>query len=230
MLPNLPIGIQDFSELRLGGFTYVDKTALLYDMSKGSKTYFLARPRRFGKSLLISTLRYLFEGRQDLFKGLWIEDKWNWSEKHPIIRLSFDAIGHKEVGLKQALVDAVYASAKQLNISLSLNEPSKCFQELIQKTAETHGKVVILIDEYDRPIIDFLGLDELPHAEANRAILKSFYSILKSEDANIRFLFLTGISKFSKVSIFSDLNHLFDLSSISQFNTLCGYTQSRYHA
>jgi Predicted AAA-ATPase/PD-(D/E)XK nuclease superfamily len=226
MSVKLPIGIQDFSELRQNDFTYVDKTKLLYNLLTGSKTYFLSRPRRFGKSLLISTFRYLLEGRKDLFKGLWIEDKWDWSVKHPVIRLSLDAIGHKEVGLKTAIVKAVKSAGRELKIDVTSEEPSLCFKELIQKAAEKQGKVVILIDEYDRPIIDFLGLDELHIANENRNILKSFFSVLKSEDANIRFLFLTGISKFSKVSIFSDLNHLYDLSVDPTNATLCGYTQA----
>ena len=222
----LPIGIQDFSELRTGNFVYIDKTELLYPLLTEAKTYFLSRPRRFGKSLLISTLRYLFEGRKDLFEGLWIENKWDWNEKYPVIRLSFDAISHKELGLRLALLKEVNRIASDFGIELMATEPAESFRELIRSITEKQGKVVILIDEYDRPIIDFLGLDELPKAEANRAILKSFFSILKSEDINIRFLFLTGISKFSKVTIFSDLNHLRDLSIESQFNDLCGYTQA----
>jgi Predicted AAA-ATPase/PD-(D/E)XK nuclease superfamily len=222
----LPIGIQDFSELRTGNFVYIDKTELLFSLATASKTYFLSRPRRFGKSLLISTLRYLFEGRKDLFQGLAIENKWDWNEKHPVIRLSFDAISHKELGLRQALIRAVKKVADEYDIDLPFDDPSVCFQELIQRLTEKQGKAVILIDEYDRPIIDFLGLDELPQAEANRSILKSFFSVLKSADAHIRFLFLTGVSKFSRVSIFSDLNHLRDLSIESQFNDLCGYTQA----
>lgn len=222
----LPIGIQDFSELRTGNFVYIDKTELIYPLLTGAKTYFLSRPRRFGKSLLISTLRYLFEGRKDLFEGLWIENKWDWNEKHPVIRLSFDAISHKELGLRLALLKEVNRIASDFGIELMATEPAESFRELIRSITEKQGKVVILIDEYDRPIIDFLGLDELPKAEANRAILKSFFSILKSEDVNIRFLFLTGISKFSKVSIFSDLNHLYDLSTDPNSATICGYTQT----
>ena len=226
MLLKLPIGIQDFSELRQGNFVYVDKTELLYPLLTGSKTYFFARPRRFGKSLLISTLSYLFEGRRDLFKDLWIEKRWNWQEKHPVIRLSLDAISHKEYGLHLALIKELNRIAGQFGIELAETEPSGCFQELIRNLAAQQGQVVILIDEYDRPIIDYLAPQELPIAEANRAILKNFFSVLKSEDANIRFLFLTGVSKFSKVSIFSDLNHLQDLSMMSQSNNLCGYTQA----
>ncbi len=221
----LPIGIQDFAELRTGNFVYIDKTELLHSIVTASKTYFLSRPRRFGKSLLLSTLRYLFEGRKDLFKDLWIESHWNWSEKAPVIRLSLDAIGHKEKGLKPALLGALALIATEFNIVLKASEPSLAFQELIRTLAAKQGKVIILIDEYDRPIIDYLGLKTVHRAETNRDILKSFFSILKSEDANIRFLFLTGISKFSRVSIFSDLNHLQDLSPLSRFNNICGYTQ-----
>lgn len=226
MLPKLPVGIQDFEELRVHDFVYVDKTSFVHSLVTGSKTYFLSRPRRFGKSLLVSTLRYLFEGRSDLFHGTWIEPNWNWQETYPVIRLSLDALGHKEIGLKAGLVKALFYNAEQFDIQINADDPAVAFQELIRKTANEHGKVVVLIDEYDRPIIDYLGPEELPQAIENRNILKSFFSILKSEDNNIRFLFLTGISKFYKVSIFSDLNHLYDLSTDPHYNNLCGYTQS----
>lgn len=229
MALKLPIGIQDFEKLRTGNFVYVDKTALIYPLLT-TNSYFLSRPRRFGKSLLISTLRYIFEGRRDLFKGLWLENQWDWDPKSPVIRLSFDAIGHKNLGLKPALLYALEQIATSFGAELTIKEPSTAFKELIQKVAAKVGKVVILIDEYDRPIIDFLDFKSLPQAHENRAILKSFFSILKSEDANIRFLFLTGISKFSKVSIFSDLNHLQDLSPMNDFNNICGYTQAYFHS
>jgi hypothetical protein len=221
----LPIGIQDFSELRTGEFLYVDKTKFVHTCATSSKAYFLSRPRRFGKSLLISTFQYFWEGRQDLFKGLWIENQWDWTQKHPVLRFSFDAMHHKSLGLEKALLGELDRIAQQFDIQLFKEEkPSVRFRELIHKTVAQHGKVVILIDEYDRPIIDHLAITELPKAEANRAELKNFFSILKNEDANIRFLFLTGVSKFSKVSIFSDLNHLQDLSPLSNFNDICGYT------
>ena len=139
MLLKLPIGIQDFSELRQGNFVYVDKTELLYPLLTGSKTYFFARPRRFGKSLLISTLSYLFEGRRDLFKDLWIEKRWNWQEKHPVIRLSLDAISHKEYGLHLALIKELNRIAGQFGIELVETEPSGCFQELIRNLAAQQG-------------------------------------------------------------------------------------------
>lgn len=226
MLPKLPVGIQDFENLRTHDFVYIDKTSFVYSLVTGATAYFLSRPRRFGKSLLVSTLNYLFEGRRDLFKGTWIELHWNWAEVHPVIRLSLDALSHKEIGLRAGLLRALHQNADRFEIELQGDEPGTAFQELIQKTAAKYRKVVVLIDEYDRPIIDYLGPEELPQAIENRNILKSFFSILKSEDKNIRFLFLTGISKFSKVSIFSDLNHLYDLSPDSHYNNLCGYTQA----
>jgi hypothetical protein len=226
MLPKLPIGIQDFENLRVHDFVYIDKTSFVHNLVTGSSAYFLSRPRRFGKSLLVSTLRYLFEGRRDLFQNTWIEPRWNWDQKHPVIRLSLDAIGHKETGLRNGLLLALEKNGQELGIEIIEKNPALAFQELIQKTAAKHGKAVILIDEYDRPIIDYLGPDELQQAIENRNVLKSFFSILKSEDRNIRFLFLTGISKFSKVSIFSDLNHLYDLSPDPYYNNLCGYTQA----
>lgn len=226
MLPKLPIGIQDFENLRLHDFVYIDKTAFVHSLVTGSNAYFLSRPRRFGKSLLVSTLRYLFEGRRDLFQNTWIESRWDWGQKHPVIRLSFDAIGHKEIGLRNGLLLALEKNGQELQIEIIEKNPALAFQELIRKTAAKYGKVVVLIDEYDRPIIDYLGPDELAQAIENRNTLKSFFSILKSEDHNLRFLFLTGISKFSKVSIFSDLNHLYDLSTDPNYNNLCGYTQA----
>jgi hypothetical protein len=227
MLPKLPIGIQDFEKLRQGDFVYIDKTEHVHKLVTGAGSYFLARPRRFGKSLLASIFRYLFEGRRDLFKGLWIENHWDWEKKNPVIRLSFDKIHHKNLGLELGLATVVRAIAtKDFNLTLANGASSQLFEELIQQVAAKYGKVVIIIDEYDRPIIDFLAPEEMPQAHINRAILKNFFSILKGEDANIRFLFLTGVSKFSKVSIFSDLNHLQDIGNDREFSTICGCTQA----
>jgi Predicted AAA-ATPase/PD-(D/E)XK nuclease superfamily len=226
MLPKLPIGIQDFEKLRQGDFVYIDKTEHVHKLVTGAGSYFLARPRRFGKSLLASIFRYLFEGRRDLFKDLWIENHWDWEKKHPVIRLSFANIGHKELGLHQALIIATKRIAKEHQVRLVSKEPSQLFEELIRKVSTKHGKVAIIIDEYDKPIIDFLAPEEMPQAHINRAILKGFFGILKDADPYIRFLFLTGVSKFSKVSIFSDLNHLQDIGIDPNFSTICGCTQA----
>jgi hypothetical protein len=185
----------------------LDKTRYIFHLLP-NKYYFLSRPRRFGKSLLISTLEELFEGNKELFKDLWIYDKIEW-KKHPVIHLSFNMVDYKEKGLRQALNDELAHIANSFDISLSETTYSGMFKELIAKLSEKE-KVVVLIDEYDKPIIDYI--ENLSQAEENREILKNFYSIIKDSDRYLRFLFITGVSKFSKVSIFSDLNHLTDIT------------------
>lgn len=186
------------------------------------KYYFLSRPRRFGKSLLLDTLSELFSGRKELFKGLWIYDKWDWKNKNPVIRISFSNIGIGTIGLKDAIERALHENAQRLHVSLTSSGYDQLFKELITKAAKI-SKVAILIDEYDKPVIDYL--DNIPRAEENRTILKSFYFILKDADEHIRLLILTGVSRFSKVSIFSDLNNLEDITLSKHFNNLLGITQ-----
>ena len=204
---------------------YVDKTQFVWEMAKWGGYYFLSRPRRFGKSLLLSTLEYLHQGKKELFEGLFIESKWDWSKKNPVIKISFSNIGHKEKGLKEAINDCLDATAKQYNISLESVHNSGKFKELIENLAASLGSVVILIDEYDKPIIDYLGTGTQKAIE-NREILKSFYSILKDADQYIKLVFITGVSKFSRVSIFSDLNNLTDLTIGADFAGVCGITQN----
>lgn len=186
------------------------------------KYYFLSRPRRFGKSLLLDTISELFCGSRELFKGLWIHDKWDWEKRNPVIRLSFSNIGTGTIGLKNALEGALREIALRLNIELTGTAYDQLFKEIIGKASKM-GKLVILIDEYDKPLIDYL--DNIPKAEENRTILKNFFSILKDEDNNIRLLMLTGVSRFSKLSIFSDLNNLEDITLSKHFNNLLGITQ-----
>jgi hypothetical protein len=224
MIQRYPIGIQDFGEIRKGGFVYVDKTEFVYKLTQQSKFYFLSRPRRFGKSLLISTLESLFLAKKELFKGLFIEDKWNWEQTNPIIRISFSNIGHKEKGLYKAIDDLLNETAKNYGIILEEDVISGKFKELIQSLSETRGQVVILIDEYDKPIIDYLG-ENTTKAIENRDVMKIFYSILKDADPYIRLVFITGVSKFSRVSIFSDLNNLDDITVDYRFAGCCGITQ-----
>ncbi len=224
---NLPIGIQTFKNIREGNYVYIDKTEQLYPLVENAfGSYFLSRPRRFGKSLLVSTMKELFEGNRALFEGLWIEDKWDWSQKSPVIHISFDAAGYRSMGLERAILSELKQIADKNGITLSAEGFQQQFKELIQKLAEKDGKVVILIDEYDKPIIDFLEKDEMVQAKTNQVILKSFYSALKSSESSIRMLFITGVSKFAKVSIFSDLNHLEDLTIDGNYGTLVGYTQA----
>jgi hypothetical protein len=223
-----PVGIQDFSEIRTGGYVYVDKTQFIDMLVSQSKFYFLSRPRRFGKSLFVSTLDYLFKGRKELFEGLYIYDKWDWTQASPIIKVLFSSISHKEKGLYKAINDSLNETAKQYGISFEETTNSAKFKELIEKLSEKYGKVVVLIDEYDKPIIDYLGTNEAGMAKAleNRDILKSFYSILKDADPFLKLVFITGVSKFSKVSIFSDLNNLRELSLEDSFYGICGITQT----
>jgi hypothetical protein len=228
-MKNLPIGIQTFSDFPDFNFVYVDKTELIHKMTTTGKYYFLSRPRRFGKSLLVSTLKALFEGRKELFSGLWIEDKWDWSKKNPVIHFSFDAMSYDALGLDGAILAELKYWAKHHKVRLITSGYKDQFKELIQKVSKKHGKVVILIDEYDKPIMDYLEFEEIgvnTQAKINQGIMKRFYSVLKNSGDDVRFLFITGISKFSKVSLFSDLNHLNDLTLKPQFAAITGYTQS----
>jgi len=223
MKQKLPIGIQSFREIRENNFLYVDKTASIFRLVTEGKYYFLSRPRRFGKSLTLSTIKEIFQGQKELFDGLWIQDHWDWTKQHPVIHISFSSIGYKELGLEKAIELELKKIAKKTNIKLQENGISQLFEELIEKLAP-NNKVVLIIDEYDKPIIDYL--DDLQQAKEHQKILKSFYSIIKDADPYIRFLLITGVSKFSKVSIFSELNNLSDLTIHPKFSTLVGYTQA----
>jgi Predicted AAA-ATPase/PD-(D/E)XK nuclease superfamily len=221
----LPIGIQTLSEIRVFDGIYVDKTQLVHQLVTRGKYYFFSRPRRFGKSLLISTLKSLFLGQKHLFEDLWIAPKWDWSKTNPVIHISFDAVDYQGVGLEGAMHQELYACAKKYNIILPAKTLKSNFTFLIATLSEKYGGVVILIDEYDKPIIDYLETDTLAQAQANRLILRDFYSVLKNADEHLRFVFITGISKFSKVSIFSHLNNLQDITLSEDYATLAGYTQ-----
>jgi hypothetical protein len=224
-----PIGIQDFKKLREGGFVYVDKTQFIHEMLMGAGNYFLSRPRRFGKSLLVSTLDELFKGNKALFEGTFIYDKWDWEQTNPVIRISFSNIGENNIGLISAISKELDNIARKNSIVSEQESIDLKFKEIIQNLSSKLGKVVILIDEYDKSIIDYLG-DNDERAKENRSILKRFYSVLKDADADIRFLFITGISKFTKVSIFSDLNHLNDISTDVNYGAICGISEKELQA
>ncbi len=219
-----PIGIQDFESIITDGYTYIDKTRLIYQLITMGKPYFLSRPRRFGKSLLISTLHSLFSGRHDLFKGLWIDQsEWDWTE-YPIIRLDMSTINNRtperfELDLIRALNDM----AAERNLTLTGVSAANYLENLI-KQLSVKQKVVVLIDEYDKPLIDRLG--DLEIAKANREILREFYTILKAEDEHLKFIFMTGVTIFSKVSVFSGLNNLNDITMTNDYSDLLGYTRS----
>ena len=223
-LLKLPIGIQDFAELRNGGYLYVDKTQAIQRLLTASKYYFLSRPRRFGKSLTLSTIKYIYQGKRELFQGLWIEEQWDWNKVQPVIHLSFSSIGYRELGLEESIRQELARIGTIQGIIYSQQTSvAIMFQELIQQLA-VHGKVVLLIDEYDKPLIDYL--DDMPLAKANQRIMKTFYSVIKDSDPYLEFMLITGVSKFSKVSVFSDLNHLYDLSFRRESAALVGYTQT----
>jgi hypothetical protein len=223
-MKSLPIGIQTFRSFVEGNYIYVDKTKHLYYLIQNySGIYFLSRPRRFGKSLLLSTLEEIFLGNKELFKDLWIyTSDYNWKQ-HPVIRLDFSKQkAETPEQLKTFLIDELNIIAQKYNIILTKTEYFSQFQELVLKLSERE-KVVILIDEYDKPIIDWLEEPEL--AGKMRSVLKGFFSILKGNDAHIRFLLLTGVSKFSKAGVFSDLNHLKDITMHNDYSSMLGITE-----
>jgi hypothetical protein len=224
MMKKLPLGISTFSEIIEDGYVYVDKTQSIYEMTETGKVYFLSRPRRFGKSLLVSTLEELFKGNKKLFKDLYIYNKWDWNEKHPVIHLDFSNIAYKNPErLELSLEDFVMKIADKYNITLKNRFLNPKFNELIEKIYEETGKkVVVLIDEYDKPIID--KISDMQVAEANREALSNFYQVLKGTDKYLRFIFLTGVSKFSKTTIFSKLNNLTDITLNPNYSMICGYT------
>ena len=226
-----PIGVQDFADLRSNGWVYVDKTALVHRMVSTGKYYFLSRPRRFGKSLLLSTLKAYFEGKKELFEGLAIADvEKDWTE-YPVIHLDLNAERYVTLEELENLLDTnlrkwetLYDSTEQNNNSLSLR-----FAHLIQCIRQRTGKkVVVLIDEYDKPILQAIGNEELQ--DQFRNTLKAFYGVLKSADADLRFTMLTGVTKFGKVSVFSDLNNLKDISMSPHYAEVCGITEKELHA
>lgn len=224
-----PIGIQSFESLRNNGYTYVDKTALIYKLADEGKYYFLSRPRRFGKSLLISTMTVYFSGKQELFKGLAMEKlEKDWTV-YPVLHLDLntDKYDSKEV-LDSRL--NLFVSDLEDKYGRNPNEAtlSQRFEGIIKRVAEKEGKpVVILVDEYDKPMLQAINDKELQTAYRNT--LKAFYGALKSQDKYIRFAFLTGVTKFGKVSVFSDLNNLIDISMDERYDTICGITEDEMH-
>ena len=225
-MKDLPIGIQTFKKMRENDYVYVDKTQFVYNIAQKESNSFLSRPRRFGKSLLLETFRELFLGHEALFKGLWIHDKWDWSKTYPVIHLSFDKMDYRDLGLDKAISYELKRWAKKYNVTFTSDSYKTQFQELLIGIYEKEGKIVLLVDEYDKPIIDYLEKSEIPQSLTNQKIMKNFYSVLKGSEAYLRFFFIAGVSKFSKVSLFSDLNHLDDLTLDKNYTTMLGYTQA----
>ena len=225
-----PIGIQSFEKLRTNGYVYVDKTALVYRMTRDMSCYFLSRPRRFGKSLLVSTMEAYFLGQKDLFKGLAIEKLETEWKTYPVLHLDLNTGKYdKEADLDDFLNDSlaqweeIYGS-RPTEVNAELR-----FKGVIRRVYEQTGEqVVVLIDEYDKPLLSSIGNETLH--DAYRNTLKAFFSVLKSMDACLRFVFITGVSKFSHVSIFSDLNNLNDITMDSRYVDICGISEQELHA
>jgi hypothetical protein len=238
---NYPIGIQDFAKIRQGGFVYVDKTDLIYKLTRGS-VFFLGRPRRFGKSLLVSTLKYYFEGRRDLFEGLKIaelEQEW---KQHPVFVFDFN-LGNKKVpnGLRDYLLSVISKGEQEHGIPPLMNPDGSApmldapmrFAHLVEEVhKKTSLQAVVLVDEYDKPLLDLLETGNPEYEkqlETNREELKNFFSTFKAADAHLRFVLLTGITKFSQVSMFSGVNQPDDISIDARFEALCGFTEQELY-
>ena len=231
-----PIGMQSFDQIREEGFVYVDKTALVYDLVTNGKIYFLSRPRRFGKSLLLSTLENYFLGRKDLFRGLAIDSlEKEWAE-YPVFHLDFNAINFtKPYALDETLQGFIDDAEKKYGIRSSITQFGLRFNQILEAAHEKTGRrAVVLIDEYDKPLLDVMNSDipspvvagEVKTLEDyNRNILKGFYSVFKLADKHLKFVMLTGVTKFSQVSVFSGFNQPDDISYDGRYDALCGITK-----
>ncbi|BDD01979.1 ATPase AAA (plasmid) [Persicobacter psychrovividus] len=226
----LPIGIQTFEDLRIGGadYLYIDKTAYIHEMTKLTKGYyFLSRPRRFGKSMLCSTMQALFEGKQELFEGLYIHDKWDWSEQYPVVRIDLGATEYKDIDDVEARIWKVLRN-NALLFEIELEPQTSlgsALEELIFKIHQKCNlKVVVLIDEYDKPVQDTLSNDD-DLAARSLSVLRGFYSAIKASDQHIRFCFMTGITKFTGVGLFSGANNFKDITLSPKYGSVCGFTQ-----
>ena len=224
-MKKLPVGIQSFKVIREDGYYYVDKTPFVKRLTDEGKFYFLSRPRRFGKSLFLDTLRQAFLGRRELFEGLYLENNWDWEEKHPVIYISFGAGVIKGTShLLTRIEEILKTHERYYEVNLSYQSVEGRFQELIDVLSKRLGqKAVVLIDEYDKPILD--NIERKEAALEIREALKNFYSVIKDADEFLKFCFITGVSKFSKVSLFSGLNNLEDITISSSYATICGYTR-----
>lgn len=220
----LPLGIQTFSEIRKEDMVYVDKTAYVWKLVSTNKYHFLSRPRRFGKSLMVSTLESYFRGERELFRGLEISQHEKDWRVYPVVRIDLSkakylAEGELENGLRQIVLD----QARMHQLTLSGSDSTLLFGDLLRQLARRDKNVVVLVDEYDKPLVNVLDIPEV--FESNRMLLNSFYGILKAHDEHLRFVFLTGISRFSKVNVFSGLNNLLDISLAAEYAGIVGFSQ-----
>ncbi len=221
----LPIGMQTFRTLREQNCYYVDKTPYIRRLLDEGTHYFLSRPRRFGKSLFLDTLKELFEGSEELFAGLHIHAGHDWSQRHPVVRLSFGGGTFRRLDLLEAnVMEQLAAAERRLGVESEYLTAAGRFAYLLEALhRQTGQRVAVLVDEYDKPILDLLKEPEV--ALANRDYLRGLYGVIKDSDAHVQFTFLTGISKFSKVNLFSQLNNLTDITLDPVYSSVCGYTE-----
>ena len=226
MKRKLPLGIQTFREIREDHCYYVDKTPYIQRLLDDGKHYFLSRPRRFGKSLFVDTLKELFEGNEPLFRGLDVHGRWDWSVRHPVIRLDFSRGDYRTpAGLQADMMAQLETVEEAFGINRRYDTAPERFGYLIRALHERTGqRAILLVDEYDKPTLDTLETPEV--ARVNRDYLRGLCSNVKFADAHLRFTFLTGVSKFSKVSLFSGLNNLYDITLDPHYSALCGYTEA----
>jgi len=223
----LPIGKSTLEKILMDNCVYVDKTQFVAQLVKSGGYYFLSRPRRFGKSLFLDTLKQAFLGNKSIFKGLYLENHWNWDETYPVIHFDFgtSAAYNTEEKLIEAIWDVLRNCAREYDVQFDNKDFGLAFHELIYKTAtKTNKQLIILVDEYDKPILD--SITDMPKAALMREMLKSLYSVIKVNDAYLKFVFLTGVSKFSKAGLFSGLNNLNDITLNPSYADICGYTQT----
>lgn len=219
-----PIGIQTFADIREGGYYYADKSGYAVDLAERGKYYFLSRPRRFGKSLFLDTLKELFENNEKIFQGLHAEKRWDWSQKYPVISISFgEGILKTKEELNQRIKETLQDNQLRLGVECTHQSHSGYFSQIIRETHKKYGRrVVVLVDEYDKPILDNITNSAI--SSEMREGLKDLYSVLKGLDAHLQFIFITGVSKFSKVSLFSGLNNFQDITLDKRYSAICGYT------
>ncbi len=226
MMKKFPIGISTLEKIRSENFYYVDKTAFIDKLVSEGQYYFLSRPRRFGKSLIIDTLKQAFLGNQEIFKGLYLEHHWDWGKKYPVIHISFASNQPEttDYSLQNKIASILLFNARRYGVALQGASYSEQFAFLIHDLKEKYKtNIVVLVDEYDKPILD--AITDIALAKKNRDILRSLYSVIKDNDDKIQFAFLTGVSKFAKAGVFSGLNNLNDITYDEQYSTICGYTQ-----
>ena len=228
-MQKLPIGIQTFSEIIEGDYLYIDKTKIALELIKNNKNVFLSRPRRFGKSLFLDTLKNIFEAKKNLFQGLHIYDHYDWEQQYPVIKISFaGGVLHTREALDYHMAGILNDNRKTLGLEYDEQDIARSFKSLIVAAYEKYQqKVVVLIDEYDKPLLD--NITDIEIALKMQDGLRNLYSVMKDNDQYLRFVFLTGVSKFSKVSIFSGLNNIEDISLSKHYGNICGYTQEDIH-